>query len=578
MMLSLSSVVMRGHPIPFPETALAPRHQTLRAAAMNELQPLLPVVAIFSLAAATLVSEDLTCVAAGVLVADGRVPFAVAVGACLLGIVAGDLVLMLAGRALGRTGFDTPFARRLVSPETIARSSRWMQERGAVAVSLSRFVPGTRLATYLAAGALGVGFWKFALYVSLSALVWVPALVGLSAVAGAEVVEAGLLTASGWAGRGIVVCVSLVLALKAAAFLARWKSRRRLYGLWQRWTRWEFWPLWVFYPPVLVYVMILMIRHRSLTVFTAANPDIPGGGFIGESKFEILRRLSRTPNRVARAALVPGDAPPDRRAAIARAFMDHARLSLPVVVKPDQGQRGAGVAIVRSERDLDAAIASLTGDIIVQEYIPGLELGVFYYRHPHERRGRIFSITEKRFPSVQGDGRSTLEALILADERAVCLSPVHARVHAAHLHRVPGYGESVPLVEIGSHCRGALFLDASHLVTPALEDAFDAVAQEFGGFYFGRFDVRTPSLADFTERSVFTVLELNGVTSESTNIYDPGHSLWRAYRVLAAQWRLAFEIGAENRRRGVMPASLLELVRLGRRYRQHARAQAQVTA
>ena len=185
---------------------------------MNEFQPLLPIVAIFSLAAATLISEDLTCVAAGVLVADGRVPFAVAVGACLLGIVAGDLVLMLAGRALGRTGFATPFARRLVSPETIARSSRWMKERGAIAVSLSRFVPGTRLATYLAAGALGVGFWKFALYVSLSALVWVPALVGLSAVAGAEVVEAGLLTASGWAGRGLSSVASLVLALKAATW------------------------------------------------------------------------------------------------------------------------------------------------------------------------------------------------------------------------------------------------------------------------------------------------------------------------------------------------------------------------
>ena len=540
---------------------------------MNELPPLLPVVAIFSLAAATLISEDLTCVAAGVLVADGRVPFAVAVGACLLGIIAGDLVLMLAGRALGRTGFATPFARRLVSPETIARSSRWMKERGAIAVSLSRFVPGTRLATYLAAGALGVGFWKFALYVSLSALVWVPALVGLSAVAGAEVVEAGLLTASGWAASGIVVCASLVLALKATTWTARWKNRRRLYGLWQRWTRWEFWPPWVFYPPLLVYVMMLMIRHRSLTVFTAANPDIPGGGFIGESKFEILRGLSRTPNRVARAALLPEDAPPHRRAAIARAFMEHAGLSLPIVVKPDQGQRGTGVAIVRSDADLDVTIASLRGDVIVQEYIPGHELGVFYYRHPHESRGRIFSITEKRFPAVQGDGRSTLEELILADERAVCLPHVHARVHAAELHRVPVRGESVPLVEIGSHCRGAVFFDATHLVTPAIEAAFDAVAQGFGGFYFGRFDVRTPSLADFTERAVFTILELNGVTSESTNIYDPGNSLVRAYRVLAAQWRLAFAIGAENRRRGVMPASLRELLRLGRRYRQQAHAQ-----
>ena len=90
---------------------------------------------------------------------------------------------------------------------------------------------------------------------------------------------------------------------------------------------------------------------------------------------------------------------------------------------------------------------------------------------------------------MRGDGRSTLEELILADERAVCLPHVHARVHAAELHRVPARGESVPLVEIGSHCRGAVFFDATHLVNPAIEAAVDAVAQGFGGFYFGRFDV-----------------------------------------------------------------------------------------
>ena len=534
---------------------------------MNELQPMLPLLAIFSLAAATLVSEDLTCVAAGALVASGRMPLAVAVGACIVGIVSGDVLLMLGGRVLGRTGLETPFARRFVSAETIARSSRWMREQGAIVVTLSRFVPGTRLATYLAAGALGIGFWRFALYASLSALVWVPALVGISAVGGAEVVEAGLLSTSGWATRGIVVLAVISLALKTAVWASSWKNRRRLYGFWQRCTRWEFWPMWLFYPPLLVYVAGLMLRHRSLTVFTAANPDIPGGGFIGESKFDILRSLSGNASRVARAALVPGDTTIDRQLSIARGFMERMRLTFPVVVKPDQGQRGWGVAIAHSEAELESRIADLRGDLIIQEYVAGLEFGVFYYRHPGEKRGRIFSITEKRFPSVHGDGQSTLEELILADDRAVCLQHLHRRVHRAHLSRVPGPGESVPLVEIGSHCRGSLFLDASCLITPALEGAFDAVAQSFGGFYFGRFDVRTPSIEAFTETAEFRILELNGVTSESTNIYDPRNGVWTAYRVLAAQWKLAFEIGAANRRRGATATSPLGLWRLARQYR-----------
>ena len=43
------------------------------------------------------------------------------------------------------------------------------------------------------------------------------------------------------------------------------------------------------------------------------------------------------------------------------------------------------------------------------------------------------------------------------------------------------------------------------------------------------------------------MLELNGVTAESTDIYDPANSVVAAWRKLMRQWRLAFEIGAANR-------------------------------
>jgi hypothetical protein len=52
------------------------------------------------------------------------------------------------------------------------------------------------------------------------------------------------------------------------------------------------------------------------------------------------------------------------------------------------------------------------------------------------------------------------------------------------------------------------------------------------------------------------------VTSESTDIYNPGNSLLAAYRVLFRQWRVAFEIGAANRRSGTPTAGVLELLRL----------------
>jgi hypothetical protein len=56
------------------------------------------------------------------------------------------------------------------------------------------------------------------------------------------------------------------------------------------------------------------------------------------------------------------------------------------------------------------------------------------------------------------------------------------------------------------------------------------------------------------------IVELNGVTSEATHIYDPKFSLFDAYRVLFQQWRIAFEIGDLNRARGIRPASVGDLL------------------
>ena len=95
-----------------------------------------------------------------------------------------------------------------------------------------------------------------------------------------------------------------------------------------------------------------------------------------------------------------------------------------------------------------------------------------------------------------------------------------------------------------------------------MEEAIDNLAKRFDGFYFGRFDIRTPSLEDFQKGKNFKVIELNGVTSEATHIYDPRHSLFAAYRVLFEQWRIAFEIGAQNRQRGEKPAPLRTLLGL----------------
>jgi hypothetical protein len=429
-----------------------------------------------------------------------------------------------------------------------------------VIVLTSRFLPGSRLPTYFSAGMLGADFRRFTLYLGLAAALWTPILVGLSALVGYQMFAYfDLFKQYGiWVLLATVLLLWLILKAVVPVFSSR--GRRLLLSSWRRKTRWEFWPPTVFYLPVVVYVLWLGIKHRSLTLFTAANPGMPDGGFIGESKSKILDRLQDQGEFVARYDVIPVDITKSAKIERAEGFMHRNGGGFPVVLKPDAGQRGTGVAVIRSRPQLDHYLERAEGAVIVQEYVDGHEYGVFYYRYPDENEGTLFSITDKRLLTLTGDGRSTLEQLILKDERAMCMAPFHFRRHRERLFEVPRFDERIALVEVGTHCRGALFLDGGAVRSPALACVIDRISKRFEGFYFGRYDIRTPSLEDFRKGRNFKIVELNGVTSEATHIYQPGNSIWKAYRTLMQQWRIAFEIGAANRSRGVQPSSVRRLL------------------
>jgi len=513
------------------------------------------------IALATLVSEDLAAIAAGLLAARGDLSLPAAIVAAGLGIAGGDVLLYLAGAGFGAALLARRPLRRWVSPQALGKARALLARWGGPALVGVRFVPGLRLPTYVLAGVVRLGVGRFTLWILLGAALWTPLLV--SASAGAGKAMAGL-QLTGWrlVGAGLLVVLALWLVRTWVLPLFTWRGRRLLLGRWRRLTRWEFWPIWAFNAPVVLHFLWLALRHRSLTVFTAANPAIPSGGLVRESKAGILEGLSAEDGDglVARFARVPGAAPPAARAEAVHAFLRAQTLDFPVVLKPDVGQRGEGVRIVRRPEALSEALAAQTEDAIAQEYVPGVECGLFYVRTPGAARGKLFSITRKRLPVVVGDGVSPLERLILADARAVCMAPLHLARHAERLDWVPAAGERVDLVELGNHCRGAVFLDGSDLATPALENAVEALSRGYRGFHFGRFDVRSQS-EDALRAGRFRVLELNGVASEATHIYDPKTPLFAAYRVLFEQWRLCFAIGRANAAAGHAPTPLRELLR-----------------
>ena len=130
----------------------------------------------------------------------------------------------------------------------------------------------------------------------------------------------------------------------------------------------------------------------------------------------------------------------------------------------------------------------------------------------------------------------------------------------ARCAEVPAAGETVTVSSLGTHCRGAAFHDANHLITPALEEAVGRISARAQGFHFGRYDLRVADEQALRDGVGLRVLELNGLTSEAAHIYDPRHPARYGWRVLREQWRIAFRIGAANVAAGARRSSWREIL------------------
>ncbi|MCY3932668.1 MAG: alpha/beta fold hydrolase [Acidobacteria bacterium] len=519
-------------------------------------------------------SEDLTCITAGLLVAQGRLDFPVAVAACYAGILSSDLGIAWLARVLGRPALRLPPFKWWVSEARFEEASAWLRRRALVVVLVSRFLPGTRLPTCLAAGILRTSLLRFCFYFALAVAIWTPAFVGVNALLGREAVERfGGRLPGGLLGAALALALVIFTVRSVVVPLFTWRGRRLWRGRLLRIRHWEFWPMWAFYPPLALYILWQGVRRGSLTAFTAINPAMPLGGLLGESKSDILDGLHGIGDALpAWRRLPPGS--PEGRVAALRDFLEDRNLDYPVVLKPDTGERGRGVAVARSEADVAAFFEETPGPALAQEYVAGEEYGVFWARHPGRREGHVFSITHKVRPTVTGDGTSTLERLILDDARAVAIAHIYRREHPGAATYVPAAGEGVELTEVGAHSRGTIFLDANDLHTPELEQAMNAICTAYDGFDFGRLDGRVPSAEALRRGEGLRVLEVNGVTSEATHMYDRGYGFFAAHAILRRQWRMAFDLADDRIRAGVQPATVSEIVRAVRTERRARRGAA----
>lgn len=326
----------------------------------------------------------------------------------------------------------------------------------------------------------------------------------------------------------------------------KWWSRIRQQPFFIRLLNWEYWSTFSFYWPLLFYGPVLAWRSGHPCFFTAANPSIYSGGFGLESKFLTIQKI---PERFRPKTVF---APTDAEFAGIKAQIKALDIAYPLIVKPDLGYRGLLVRKIKSEQELEVFLDKYPIDFIIQEFIGyPAEFGVLYYRFPNKEKGMVTSITLKEFLKVVGNGRSTVRELVLNNARARLQLHRLETTHAHLLETVPAKGEKVSLGIIGNHAKGTTFINGNRHIDHQLIQTFDRISQELDGIHYGRFDIKCQSLEDLKRGQNLKILEINGVCSEPTHIYDPTQiTYFGALGEILKHWKIIQQIALYNHQKG----------------------------
>lgn len=490
----------------------------------------------FSVFLGTFLLEDVALVTALTFIGDGKLSLIAAFFACFLGISVGDILLYLLGRFAFRLGLEDRVKSNLKIKTTLYK----MKNSGLLTymIFVSRLIPGTRLPTYVAAGVLNYSFLKFTLLTLISVGAWV----SLALAAGKSLQY--FLTDHIWLSLLLFIALILVIKKISPLLVDPWKRKASLHS-WRKWKTFEFWPSWFFYIPIVFWYIVLSVRYRSFLNPFYANPKIFNGGLLGESKWDFLQYLDPHSKATLPALIVKKESSLEDFLVI----LEKNNFNFPFIVKPDIGQRGFGVRIIRNKADLNEYLLLSNFDLVLQRLsnLPR-EAGIFYIKIPNTQKEFIFSITDKKFPFVTGDKKTKLGDLILNDPRARIIAPTYFSRHEESLNVVLDLKEKFYLSECGNHCQGAIFINGSALKTEKLLQEISKIASRLPEFYFGRFDIRYAT-EDSLKNGEFEILEINGAGSEATHIWDANTTIIEAYSTLFKQWKLLFEVGHQIKNR-----------------------------
>lgn len=322
-------------------------------------------------------------------------------------------------------------------------------------------------------------------------------------------------------------------------------------------TNYEYWPMWAFYFPLFFYFIFKGLFKGNLFYFTNANPGIDCfGGLFLDSKVTVDKLIPQQ----YRPATMVYDAPFTH--VHASEFAEQYKGNFPVIVKPDNGERGVGVVKIKDIAALNSLLSHTNSTLLVQEYAPHTaEFGVFIVFDHNINRFKITSLTLKKYFTVTGNGHHTVQQLILESNRGIVFFEKLKARSEYPMDYIPGNGESLIIHTLGNHSNGTEFINYNFAINDALDMLLNKMMAGIQGVYYGRFDIKANTVEDLFQPGRFSIIEFNGIAAEPIHIYDSSVGYFNSLGAFIKQWRYLDRIATYNSKQGIAPSTFKECYR-----------------
>ncbi len=309
-------------------------------------------------------------------------------------------------------------------------------------------------------------------------------------------------------------------------------------------STWQHWPSFIFNLPLAFTWIWYCIKSKSVWFFSTSNPTLAFGGFEGESKEEMYQQLPTdyypqtifiNPHTLFSEVLI--------------GFEKH-NFKYPIIVKPEVGTAGILVRKIENEELFSVYHKNIPVRYMVQDFVDyPLEVCVFYYRKPFEKKGKISGFISKQLPVLKGDGFSTIQKLLDAEKDSTIKEEVNKLSPSAR-NKILKKDELFYLSVIGNRYHGAEFHNLASLIDSELLELFDKISHG-NQFYYGRYDIKCSNVEDLKKGINFSILEFNGSGSTPNHVFTKEYTLLQAYKEIANHWKNLQQISSYNRKNGV---------------------------